>query len=295
MTKLRDDSGQAAVLLAVTILFLLAFLSLSLDAGRAYVLHMHLQQAVDMAALNGAVHLPTDPQAAETTAQDVLQANGVPASAATLSVSDGDLQLNVQASRSIPFFFAPLLGISQGVVSAKAAARVGNVEALSGLVPLGVVEGNYVPGQTYELKAGAGQGTTGNYGAVWFGDGSPGADTYRADLENGCPEVIHLGEQLWTEPGDMVGPTDQGLEWRLEEAGGEDPLDRLNPRLLLVPVITPPATGRSEVTVVGFAAFLLQSVSDGVVTGTFLQESVEGPAGPLGSGDYGLKAVQLVE
>jgi hypothetical protein len=284
-----------AVLVGVTVTFLVAFLALSLDAGRGYVVREHVQQAVDAAALSGARYLPEDPAQAQAVALAVAQANGLPASQVTLAVSDGGRELDVRGELPVRFFFAPLFGVDSAPAAASAAARVGDVQELSGVVPLGVVEQNFVPGQTYTLKEGGGQGSDGNYGAVWLGDGSPGADTYRADLENGSPTVVRLGQVLETETGNMVGPTDQGLSWRLQEAGDDQEVSVDNPRLVFVPVITPPGNGRSSVTVVGFAAFFLQSVAQGVVTGQFLEETVDGPAGLLGSGTYGLKAVQLVQ
>jgi len=307
--KIWNQKGQAAVLLAAALPFLLGFMTLSLDAGRVFVAHEKLQSAADAAALAGASYLPGDTSQAISAAVATAVANGVPKAdvAAEIIGSSGN-QISVSTTNTLSLFFGPLIGIPSATTGAVSVAEAGLPESMSGLIPLGVVQGNYTVGQTYTLKTSSGSGTDGDFGPLWFGDASPGASTYEKDLRDGAPVIISVGETIETEPGNMVGPTDSGLQGRISDAGGSESGgcqnfngaggtagDVTSPLLVYVPIITPPAQGRTSVTVVGFAAFWLEKVSGGEVTGEFLKESVTGPvttASAIGSDN--VVGVQLI-
>ena len=68
LLRQNDESGQAIVILAVTLVVLCGVSALVIDVGKAYVVNRHLQASVDAAALAGAQSLP-DPTAAEATAR----------------------------------------------------------------------------------------------------------------------------------------------------------------------------------------------------------------------------------
>ena len=56
--RLRDESGQAIVLVAISVVVLLAMAGFVIDVGQAYVAKRELQASVDAAALAGAEDLP---------------------------------------------------------------------------------------------------------------------------------------------------------------------------------------------------------------------------------------------
>ncbi len=112
---------------------------------------------------------------------------------------------------------------------------------------------------TISLKVGAGDATEGNFGAVRI-DG-PGAATYRHDIIYGASSPVSVGEVLTTQPGDVVGPTNQGMAQRSADFANGDP------DLAVVPVVQPSSGGgATQVTVAGFAAVLLSAYTPG--TGT---------------------------
>jgi Flp pilus assembly protein TadG len=127
----------------------------------------------------------------------------------------------------------------------------------AGLLPFDVTVATVTQTPLYTpitLKVGAGEASDGNFGAVRI-DG-PGADTYRNDIVYGAQDPVQVGEVLTTQPGDMVGPTDQAMEQRFANYANGDP------QLAVVPVVDTPqggcVQGAGQVTVAGFAAVLLQ-------------------------------------
>jgi hypothetical protein len=91
-----------------------------------------------------------------------------------------------------------------------------------------------------------------------------GASTFRCLLENGYGCCIGVGQVIDTEPGSMNGPVRQGLQARWDA----DTDQRANicyteytgngQRVVNVPLISPMGNGRSDVQVLGFAAFFLK-------------------------------------
>jgi hypothetical protein len=66
-----------------------------------------------------------------------------------------------------------------------------------------------------------------------------------------------------------------------------------NPRIVLVPIISPLGNGRSDVTILGFAAFYVQSMTGQEVKGYFINYTVPeaGGSGP----SYGASTYLLLE
>ena len=302
-----SERGSVIAIVAVSAVFVLGFFTLSLDAGRLYVLKEQLQTAADAGALAGASLLPGSPTGATTAAINTVVANGVPAQdvSATVSGATGT-QLTVTITERAPLFFGPLIGIPSAQVSAVAGAAIGQLTTFSGLLPLGVEFSTWTTGQTYTIKIGNGSDSNGDFGPVWFGDGSPGATTYEQDLINGTQLPISVGQTISTQPGDMVGPTEQGLSARLAacQASGQSLEDGQSgtsstavnsPCMLYLPIIAPPSGGRTTVTVLGFAAFWLEAVHGGKVTGVFINAVVNGTIGPYLPSTTALMGVTLYQ
>jgi len=133
-----------------------------------------------------------------------------------------------------------------------------------------------------------GGGTSGNYGLMDLGGGS-GCSSYKENIVHGADVYVHT----WVpgEPGNCVGPTEQGLEERLDacspacdtfeevfvpdgEGTWDFASDICNPwdddgqgstRIVLVPVITDTDAGKSSVYVLRFAlVFLTNDANDNI-------------------------------
>ncbi len=99
----------------------------------------------------------------------------------------------------------------------------------------------------------------------------------------------------------MSGPTGNGVDYRisLDPTATFATVQRGSPRILVVPIIDSlEVNGRSQVQIVGFAAFFLEGVGgqgkDNYVTGKFMQtvESGDGETGATGYGLYGAALIQ---
>ena len=119
-----------------------------------------------------------------------------------------------------------------------------------------IVDGAYLPGP-------------GNFAGLAI-DGN-GANVYSDGIMFGCETELSIGDVLDSEPGNMAGPTDDAISYRLDNG------------LIYVtcPIVdTLDVNGRKEVVIVGFAHFILEATAiddpgDGnnakaVITGTYV-------------------------
>jgi Flp pilus assembly protein TadG len=135
-----------------------------------------------------------------------------------------------------------------------------------------------------------------------------GGSWYREWISECEPFMIEPGDQLQLEPGNMVGPTRQGME----DLIGQDPGARWDsetktivnsafaesPRIGMVPFFDPtipPTSGRNWVTVVKIGAFFIEGIQGGDVTGRFIQITTGGVPCGHGLGNSMVKGIVLVE
>jgi len=283
----RSESGQVAVLTALGLVAILGAAALTVDVGHSYAVRDHMQSVAAAAAMAGAQSLPSS-SAAEQMAEHYLALNQ-----ATGSASVSQDEVTAKVTGEVPFYFAEVLGFSGATINVSATATKTPVGEASGVRPFGVTADGFVEDQDYTLKSGSGCG--GNFGALALGGN--GASNYENNIVQGYPSELTVGEEVETEPGKIVGPTDAGVEQLIEqdpEATWET-VQAGSPRLVVVPIITTPGNGKSTVTIEGFGLFFLESVSDGDVTGRFLNYvSRPGQSAPSGSQDFGYDQVTLV-
>lgn len=138
----------------------------------------------------------------------------------------------------------------------------------------------------------------------------PGGDQYRENIENRCegPAAIpvEVGDQLQVEPGNMVGPTKQGVQDLIDKdpsaywdagcncvnstLGTSSP--RLKPFAFFDPRL-PYESGRTYVTVAKVGGFFIETLQGNDVIGRFTPVAVSGaPPSPVCAG---LKTVVLVK
>jgi hypothetical protein len=286
------EAGQAVVVLALFLMGLLGVAAFSIDYGYWGVSKRQVQDAADAGALAGAAGLAQGQGTATTQAISEYQKNGLASDSVAASVTT-DLTTNdsvtVTASRSVPTWFSGVLGIHSVTVSGSARATIESFTQINGenVMPWGVLQASYVPGQPYSVYTKTTQNA--NNGAIslpYVSSAScpvpSGSNAYSDEISGAlqpCP--VSVGETVQTKPGDNSGPTAQGLNQRIttwkpadqivqvNTDGTATVLDPSSPQLVLIPVLTNPSgqpqwpNGTSSpMTVVGFAWFVITSCGD---------------------------------
>jgi Flp pilus assembly protein TadG len=133
-SRLREESGQAFVLPAVLLAFLLGMAALVLDVGGWYQSQRQAQAVADAAALAGAQALPGDTATATAQALDYAKRNGQALTAGDISFSTATLPndtVTVKVKRTESSVLAKLFGSGQVTIKTTASARASNLgEAL---------------------------------------------------------------------------------------------------------------------------------------------------------------------
>ena len=108
--------GQTLVIFALIIPVLVGAISLGTDVSVFYFNWMQLQKAADAAAIGGANYLPDNPSAAKTTATQLALSNGIKqAEIVSTSVGANNLTISIKLQRNVPYYFARVLGMTNGV------------------------------------------------------------------------------------------------------------------------------------------------------------------------------------
>jgi len=303
----RWPSGQMLPLFAGAIIGLLACVALGTDIAVHYYNWTELQKAADFGVLAGANYLPDNPTQAITTAEQMAEQNGVAASEIkTTTVASNDLSITMQVQRTVPYYFARVIGMTNATMRVTAAAApqfppsTMNASSSSQIPPGGDNNGNngstcssiggcqlipigldsttvYSDGEQIALQQG--QLGPGNWDLLALG--GVGGNNLRGNIADGYNGQVSVGDSVTTEPGKKVGPVDQGFQDRLTLAQSVDPNGTYashaltNPRVMVLPIVdwTHP-NGRTTVPVTAFASVWLDSYSGGVVTVHFISQVV---------------------
>jgi Putative Flp pilus-assembly TadE/G-like len=281
MKGIRSRRGQIGTMMALFLPALLGSISLGVDVGMLYYNWALLQKAADAAALAGASYLPYDPVDAQSQAVAFAEQNGIqPSEIVSTNLAPDDLSITVQLKRTVPFYFARVLGLVSGPVSASGTAGVQqNPNYTRGLMPVGLTCAggtcNFQMNQLYQLKSS--QAASGNWGALALG--GSGSSVYRSNIENGYWGNINVGDWVSTKPGNVVGPTSQGFTDRINQGLTVDPngtyasASSYDPRAVIFPIVNfSGATGNSvQVQIVGFARMWVDSLgSNGTINAYYL-------------------------
>lgn len=248
--------------------------------------------------------------------------------------------VTVTVGHTVPTFFARILGFDTVYIEADATAIVGPANQTACLKPWIIPDayddlvnpvGEFNPGDYYA------QGVT-SYGTNYRGPsqdwglqltlkvGNPqtgpapgqfypidlpiedgpdtGGDRYRENIHTCNALPVQVGDLVWTETGNMIGPTRQGVN----ELINKDPLASWNstfgivgssfaagasPRLVLIPMFdpgNPPTSGKQQLEVTNIAGFFIEVMNGDEVTGRLM------PGMGVGSGTGAmLQSVTLVE
>ncbi len=298
LSRILDERGSVLPLFAASIVVIMGFCAVSLDAGKLYVARQALTHAADAAALAGAHHLPENPALALQVAKQYAVLNGADEASTSVLLLDTN-RLKVSCSKSLSFDFAGVILGGSGDVGASSTAEIGATGRLKGAVPFGIEDSPFQIGETYVIKLDPEAGdepSSGNFQALALG--LPGAANFRTMVQYGYPDYISVGDQISTEPGNMAGPTIQGLGPRLnaDHSSTWDNYLPQSPRLLYVPIVESfDVGGRKEVRVKGFGTFFLEAIcsTTSQVTGRFIRHIAQGELLEQSATGYGTYSVKL--
>jgi len=311
------------VWIALALPILIGAIALGTDVSVLYWNWAQLQKAADAGVLAGANYLPDNPSQAVATAQQYAETDGVQSSEiSSTTVGNGNLQLTMVVSRTIPYSFARILGLTNGTVSASASAGPqpptqtvgasspsqvtnGDNNGNSGsycsgaggceLIPIGLDKHTtYQDGQQIVLQQG--EAGPGSWDLLALG-GGPGGNGLRGNVANGYSGPVSVGDNLTTEPGQQVGPVDLGFQDRLDAAQSIDPSgtysshDPKNPRVMVLPVVDWENQSGSSVPCTAFATVWLDRYSAGQVTVHFISQVVANSFGSSSATSFGARGI----
>jgi hypothetical protein len=306
----KQRPGGIAVFVAIVLVCLLGAGALAVDYGAALAVKNRVQDAADAGALSGALEsVVTGSVTPYEAALGTSRANYQPAQ---YEVSfPGPYRCRVEGQRMMPTGFGRLLGKTALAVRVAGEAVASPVSAVNGLRPFGVEDpgaNGFSYGETYTLKLGAGiedDPLNGNFHALALT--GFGARCYKDAIKFGADVWVEIGQNVDTEPGNMAGPTIDGVAYLIDldthewEHYAEDPAAlSQSPRLITIPVVDTfaDAEGRDEVKVVGFARFFLEGVEGQAgqanVIGKFVKMYTPNARTGGGAADYGAWGVRLI-
>jgi Flp pilus assembly protein TadG len=323
------SKGQTVVIVTLTLPFLVGAIALGTDVSIFYFNWAQLQKAADSAALAGANFLPDNPSLAQTTANQFAQNNGVKASEiVSTTVAANDLSISIQLQRTVPYYFAKVLGLTTGLVTTSATATpqsapsTVNAETAGqipsggdnngangstcaavgscGLIPIGLdSHTTYADGTQITLQQG--QIGPGNWDLLALG--GVGGNNLRTNIANGYNSIVSIGDWVTTEPGKKVGPVDQGFQDRLDAAAANNAFSSdtassyhpNNPRVMTLPVVDwEDQNGRSSVEVMSFAPVWLDSYNSGQVTVHMLSTVIANSFGNPNATSFGAHGTPIL-
>lgn len=177
---LKDESGQALVLVALLMVVLLGFAALVIDVGSLYITKANLQNAADAAALAGAKDLGTSNDATAT-AKNYAKMNGCENTAVN-PTNTNPTKIEVICTKTVPRIFAVFLSNKDTDVSARAVAQKSgiNIEAFNNTLFSGSEDVFITSNKTTKIKGDV-------YG--YTGINAPGAEIDGDAVVNGSSNI----------------------------------------------------------------------------------------------------------
>jgi Putative Flp pilus-assembly TadE/G-like len=303
MSRLRNESGQAVVLVVLFAGVLMAVGAAVLDVGSWYRADRKLQATADAAALAGAQGLPDDQGEAAALALDYGNRNGGGVAGGGVTFQTTVLPndtIKVHAQKPMPGFFAKAFGIASVTVGADARARTGAMSSAKWAAPVAVDEqhpnlhcspscfGSNYPTTLDFFKVGPGAFRLINIDQSHGGTGSQDVADW---IEHGLDAYMPLG---WYYSDSGMKPSSANIRHALDLRIGD---------VLLFPIYraTRAQGSNFEYLVVGWAGFRvtgydIHGSQDSRLFGYFEEvvwQGIQSESG--GDPDYGARAVSLIE
>lgn len=296
MMKKQANKGNVSIVLCILITAIFGFTAFALDIGLVYTEKVKLSNAMDSAALAGALELPNNEIKAVAVAQDYLRKNEVDPNNTAIGIASDKKKIQIAGTKNVKHLFAPIIGIESSNVSAGNSAIIGPVKSVKGGIrPFAVQKFNFSYGDLVTLKTGAGDGYSGNYGAVALG--GTGNNVFRNNALYGYNGTITVGDYIDTETGDMAGTVNEIKNYVSSENSTFNNFSRNSIRIWTIPLVNNfMVNGRGQIQVSGFAEFYVEDVykkSGNIeISGRFIRYVINAPI-DTSLGDTGLYGAKL--
>lgn len=305
MNRRKNESGQAIVMLAISLTVIMGMAALVLDVGSWFRTDRRLQQTADAAALAGAQMLP-NPGQATSTALHYANQNGGNVIGSDIEVSTTfttNDTISVKAEKDDPGFFSKIFGLDSTTIHAQAKARTDSPLKARYVAPMVVscnhpliqnCNGDHTP--TFEAQTNMdydNMGAPGAYGMLNLagGSGTPGTSDEAEWILRGFDKYLDIGNYR----------SDPGAKF--SSSNIQDALEARKGTVLLFPVFRVlNGTGQNAVyEIIGWIGFRLQSYEvhghNATLHGVFTEYIAQGILAQSGSGvptTFGVKSIQLI-
>jgi hypothetical protein len=312
MSVRKSESGQAIVLMALSLVVIMGMAALVVDVGNWYHTKRRLQGTADAAALAGAQLLPQDSSGAQAMALSYADKNGGDVAGADITVTSTlqqDDTISVRARKTDAGVFSNMLGIASADISARAKARVGPPVQAKHVAPMVVYcdhplihncSGDSTPdfGEDHPTTMDYDpMGAPGAYGMLNLdgGSGTPGSSDEAEWILHGFNRYLPTGDYR----------SDPGAKF--SSSNIQDALQARQGTALLFPVFKQlDGTGQNAVyEIIGWIGFHLNSFevhgNNATLHGYFTEFIAQGILASTGGGgsgpssSFGVKSIQLIE
>ncbi|BEP27720.1 pilus assembly protein TadG-related protein [Helicovermis profundi] len=293
-----NNKGNASILLVLLMAVLLTSLSYVIDIGLSYAQRIKLSNAVDSAVLASSRELKKSKTKVNEIAKKYLDINYKEEYNYEITIPDDLKSVEINANTKVNHYFSQVFGNSNSIVHVSAKAIIAPIKSIkNGVKPLAVKNFNFTYGDEIILKEGAGDGENGNYGALALGGN--GASIFSNNLENGYDSTISIGDELLTEPGNIVSALNIIKNNINGDSSTFEDYSENSIRLWTVPLIDSfDIYGRDYVVVVGFAEFFVENIDihagKGEIGGRFIKYVINGDI-DTSLNDKGLYGIKLVK
>ncbi|MBB6453322.1 Flp pilus assembly protein TadG [Salirhabdus euzebyi] len=174
---LKEQEGNALVLVAVALVMLLGFTAIVVDGGRLYIEKSQLQKSLDAAVLGAAQELNKSEAEVKTAAINIAKKNGYTLPGGDITVDFAENYVKASLTVNKEMTFAKVINFDNADVYASAKAQLIDLGYGDSIVPIilprviakaededDTIHFGHVAMNTYQFNHGPGNGKSGNYG-----------------------------------------------------------------------------------------------------------------------------------
>ncbi|OOE14819.1 TadE/TadG family type IV pilus assembly protein [Fictibacillus arsenicus] len=284
---IKREEGNTIILVAFSLVALIAMTGLIIDGGKLFLTKTHLQKTANAAVLSGAQELTHEEESVRSIVHETLEKHSENHSLEDMKIQMED-KVSIDLSREVPLTFSQLFGFDTAPVNVHAAAELGTMGKAAGVAPLGIDESLGLEfNKEYSLKVDQTGVEAGNFGVLALG--GTGAATYEDNLLKGYQNELEVGDVLETQTGNIAGKTRAVIQERINSCPypeGETH-HRDCSRIILIPVyqrLDADGNQLKEVKITGFAYFYITKPMDSKdtsITGMFIKRAGTGFVKPV--------------